>query len=116
MSRYFDPSLEHLSSADFVSVYEPAEDSHLLLDALHTQRPFLSSLLARHPAAVCLEVGSGSGLVISFLSNLQRGRGLYLATDINPQAAKATCSTMKHNHVRRHRRTRGWRGSERGLT
>jgi hypothetical protein len=97
----YDPSLAHLTVDDFVDVYEPAEDTYLMLDALHRERPFLTSHFspARHPAPICVELGSGSGMIIAYLSALQRGRGMYWATDINPRANKATQGTMKHNQV-----------------
>ena len=92
----FDPDLSHLSSLDYQHVYEPAEDSYLMMDALHADRPFLLSRFA-HP--VCVEVGSGSGVLLAYLSRLLRGRGVYWATDINPRAAAATRKTMATNKV-----------------
>ncbi|KFG60311.1 methyltransferase domain protein [Toxoplasma gondii RUB] len=50
----------------FPDVYEAAEDSFLFLDALAEDLPFL---LRRRPSLV-LEMGSGSGCVISFLRTL----------------------------------------------
>ena len=55
------PSTSHLTAADFDSVYEPAEDTFILLDALEADL----SLLAN--SRVCLEIGSGSGCVSTFL-------------------------------------------------
>ena len=112
-SLRFDPSLAHLSSSTFLDVYEPAEDTYLLVDVLHQQLPFLTSTfpIHRHPSPLCVEVGSGSGMVISYLSNMMGGRGLYWATDINQKAAQATRETMKHNKV--HHMTAVWdSGSE----
>ena len=92
----FDPDLSHLSSVDYEHVYEPAEDSYLMMDALNAERPFL---LARFRHPVCVEVGSGSGVLSAYLSRLLGRRGVYWATDINPRAAAATRRTMTANKV-----------------
>ena len=92
----FDPDLSHLSPADYEHVYEPAEDSYLMMDALHAERSFL---LSRFACPVCVEVGSGSGVLSAYLSRLMGGRGVYWATDINPRAAAATQRTMIANKV-----------------
>jgi len=47
------PELSHLSAQDFEHVYEPAEDTFILLDALEQDAEELKAL---HPV-VCLEVG-----------------------------------------------------------
>ena len=44
--------------------------------------------------------GPGSGIIISYLSNLLARRGYYLAIDINPHAARTTRESMKRNKVR----------------
>ncbi|KAJ3354928.1 HemK methyltransferase member 2 [Entophlyctis luteolus] len=90
------PSLSHLSAAagDYDRVYEPSDDSFLLLDALEND----ASLIASVAPSVALEVGSGSGVVSAFLSFLWPHVHI-MATDINPFAAAATKKTGHQNSV-----------------
>lgn len=75
------------------SVYEPAEDSFLLLDCIEL---CLSELqLQKHPI-VC-EIGSGSGIVSTFLKAHVFPEGMFLATDVNPNACEAILATVKAN-------------------
>ncbi|XP_034474538.1 methyltransferase N6AMT1 [Drosophila innubila] len=87
------PHTEHLSSADFEHVYAPAEDSFLLLDALEADLEFLDTLQPR----LCLEIGSGSGVIITALAKRFAHSALCLATDLNPRACDATKRTAIHN-------------------
>ncbi|TPX58947.1 hypothetical protein PhCBS80983_g02750 [Powellomyces hirtus] len=90
------PSLSHFKRSDYQHIYEPAEDTFLFLDALEKEQGFLTDL---NPT-VCLEIGSGSGCVSTFLATLIGGSGtLFLTTDINPRANAATLSTAHHNHI-----------------
>ncbi|KAJ3063548.1 HemK methyltransferase member 2 [Podochytrium sp. JEL0797] len=88
------PSFSHFTSADYEHVYEPSEDTFLMLDALENDLP----LLTENAPSVCLEIGSGSGCVSTFLGFLWP-HAYYLASDINPHAARATKLTGFHNAV-----------------
>eukprot|EP00124_Ichthyophonus_hoferi_P002191 Ihof_evm14s139 gene=Ihof_evmTU14s139 len=84
-----------LTGIDYDSVYEPAEDTFLFLDALEKDLAFLKALEPK----VCLEVGSGSGCVITFLGTLLGNTQWLLSTDVNHLAAKTTLATSRRNHV-----------------
>lgn len=74
---------------DFQFVYEPAEDTFLLLDALEDDLTTLKKTVN-----ICLECGSGSGTVVTALSMAldqdKTFNRLYIATDINPKACLTT--------------------------
>lgn len=48
---------------------------------------------------ICLEVGSGSGVVSAFLATMIGPQVLYMCTDINPNAAVCTLETARCNKV-----------------
>ncbi|KAJ1812164.1 HemK methyltransferase member 2 [Coemansia sp. RSA 2599] len=84
------PDTSHLRDAKYASVYEPAEDTYLLLDALENDRAELQRL----QPTICVEIGSGSGCVSAFLGQvLDPSAALVLSTDINPAATEATRQT-----------------------
>ncbi|XP_040836623.1 methyltransferase N6AMT1 [Ochotona curzoniae] len=83
----------HVGRGAFRDVYEPAEDTFLLLDALEAAAAELAGV------EICLEVGSGSGVVSAFLASLIGPRALYMCTDINPEAAACTLETARCNRV-----------------
>ncbi|KAL1922805.1 uncharacterized protein VTP21DRAFT_9181 [Calcarisporiella thermophila] len=90
------PDLSHLSSNDFRHIYEPAEDTFLLLDALEQD----ALEIKKRDPKIGLEVGSGSGCVTAFLGKILEGTGvLLLCTDINPRASVATKLTCIKNNV-----------------
>ncbi|KIY67606.1 putative methylase [Cylindrobasidium torrendii FP15055 ss-10] len=89
------PDLSHLKAEDYDRVYEPAEDTFLLLDALEADQELLKAL----KPSICLEVGSGSGCVSSFLGSILKDTTLYLCTDLNPHACVCTSRTGSQNRV-----------------
>eukprot|EP00250_Pteridium_aquilinum_P016027 c22903_g1_i2 orf=97-1068(-) len=78
-------------------VYEPCDDSFALVDALLADRGHLWEL----QPSVCLEVGCGSGYVITslalILGNTRKVK--YIATDISEAAVKTTCATLAAHNV-----------------
>ncbi|KAL9935895.1 hypothetical protein V8E36_005472 [Tilletia maclaganii] len=115
------PSLSHLTAQDFRHVYEPAEDTFILLDALEqdqealrgqmafiryadgkaleeTPGDFLQSLPKR--PRLCVEIGSGSGCVSAFIGKIVgSSQTAVLSLDVNPRATDATHRTGKANDV-----------------
>lgn len=93
------PSTSHVN---YNRVYEPAEDSYLLLDTLSAppETAFLKDRFpATSPSPLVSEVGTGSGVVLAFLSaNSGRifGRSdvATIGTDVNDFACKATRDTV----------------------
>eukprot|EP00158_Paraphelidium_tribonemae_P001716 Partr_v1_DN24714_c0_g1_i5_m37284 putative N-6 adenine-specific DNA methyltransferase 1 len=86
------PNLSHLK--DFPDVYEPAEDTFLLMDTLEEELRSSS----RH-ITTCLEIGSGSGCVSVFVGSILGESPKYYCTDINPSAVEATLRTAQINNV-----------------
>ncbi|KAK7349643.1 hypothetical protein VNO77_07165 [Canavalia gladiata] len=79
-------------------VYEPCDDSFALVDALLADR---NNLLEHHPT-LCMEIGCGSGYVITSLALIlgQEDCGVnYIATDINPHAVTVTHETLEAHGV-----------------
>ncbi|NXF21749.1 HEMK2 methyltransferase, partial [Rhodinocichla rosea] len=91
------PPYEHLGPrGPFRDVYEPAEDTFLLLDALERD----ADSLREARVEICLEIGSGSGVVSTFVASSILGpSALYICTDINPMAAYCTQETALINNV-----------------
>lgn len=94
------PSTSHVC---FDRVYEPAEDSYLLLDTLSSQSEsaFLRDRFKQSSTAppLVLEVGVGSGVVLAFVAAnagtiFGRHDIMTLGTDINSFACKAASQTV----------------------
>ena len=79
-------------------VYEPCDDSFALVDALLADR----NNLLEHQPTLCMEVGCGSGYVITSLALMlgQEAPGVYyIATDSNPHAMRVTSETLEAHGV-----------------
>lgn len=87
---------------DIDHVYEPAEDTFLFLDLfedLHSNNYFKSPSLFSNKCPLVLEIGSGSGVISTFISsNKIIPKAFHLASDINIIALKTTLSTLKSNN------------------
>ncbi|KAJ0703981.1 putative site-specific DNA-methyltransferase (adenine-specific) [Helianthus annuus] len=79
-------------------VYAPCDDSFALVDALLADR---TKLLDHHPS-ICMEIGSGSGYVITSLALIlgsESKNAHYFATDLNPHATEVTHQTLEAHGV-----------------
>jgi len=93
------PSTSHVS---YNTIYEPAEDSFLLLDTLaaHAEKEWLRNRFpSSTPSPLVTEIGTGSGVVIAFLAAnakviFARDDLLVLGVDVNVLACKATLTTV----------------------
>ena len=77
------------------SVYPPSEDTFLLIDSLESQQEQFSQL---HPQ-IAVEVGCGSGIVISFFKKYLAPDCRSIASDINPEALLTAKVTASMNNV-----------------
>lgn len=100
------------SHIDAEKVYEPAEDSFLLLDtfSVSTEIAFLTERFnqlktnaagepAKFPAPLVVEIGTGSGVILAFLTAHARvifGRDdlLTVGTDVNSYACRVSQTTV----------------------
>ncbi|CAM9516687.1 unnamed protein product [Phaeothamnion confervicola] len=90
------PTLDHFDFRDYDTFYEPSDDTYLLIDALHADTAWLKDCSPK----VCLELGPGSGVVLTSLHALLAGVGhhpILLAVDVNPAATAATAATAAAN-------------------
>lgn len=80
----------------YPNVYEPSEDTFLMLDALELEIDFIKKL---NPSTV-VEIGSGSGIIITAMASLLRNEVICFATDVNIQASQATLYNSTLNNVK----------------
>ncbi|RKP00186.1 hypothetical protein CXG81DRAFT_13520 [Caulochytrium protostelioides] len=101
-------------------VYDPAEDTFLLLDALEGDADALRTRHAPSPSPAAaetptplkastaplvttpfiVEIGPGSGCVLAFLAALVGCNAVYWGVDMNPKACAATRAVAAANRVR----------------
>ena len=91
------PDVGHLRRPEYRDVvYDPAEDTFALIDALEADA---DALCAAH-ATLCVEIGSGSGCVSAFVSTLLGHGVACVCTDISEVALRCTAETGTRNGVR----------------
>lgn len=100
------PIIDFLRMADYNLVYEPSDDTFLMLDALEYE--YCNDDIRNHNSIdnlnCALEIGSGTGVSIVFLGTLVRKTKdlssvkLY-ATDINRDAVRITNMTAQVNGI-----------------
>ncbi len=84
------PDTSHLTSKDYDNIYEPAEDSFALLDALEKD----IDLHSESQGKAILEIGSGTGIISTFLAK-HYPNSFVISTDINQAACIATNVTSR---------------------
>ena len=84
--------MDHATFQDWNLVYEPSEDTFLLLDALFADRAALRT------SRVIVEIGPGSGVVSTYLAKLTSNK--VLAVDVNAAACDLTKRTAEANEQR----------------
>lgn len=89
------PSISHITTAEYEYVYEPSEDSFLLLDALEKDMQNIIS----HKPLVCVEIGVGSGVIITALKQLLKFSTHCIGVDISSFACNTAQKTSKVNKV-----------------
>ena len=105
------PRLDHLARKDYQQVYEPAEDTYLMMDALQYELEAGVFDANNHHTTphdnddfVLLEIGCGTGVsTVWFRQAWQKrypGRPLKtFVTDINPRALQVCLRTDAHNQA-----------------
>lgn len=85
-----------LKDLDYDKVYEPSEDSFLLLDCFEEDLAFLQKRFSGSIPLVT-EIGTGSGIVTSFIQQHILPGSIFITTDINPHACRTVLKTVHHN-------------------
>lgn len=90
-----DVNLRHIVKEDRQKVYPPSQDTFILIDAILSDIQFIRSL---NPTLI-LEVGIGSGAVMSSLALNLHQPAFCLGLDINKHAASLALRTLKQNDI-----------------
>jgi release factor glutamine methyltransferase len=117
------PSLDHLHMKDYQNVYEPSDDTYLLIDAIGMDMDVMDKLvdskdgedavIKRSHINTTLEIGCGTGVPSIYLAMRLREGGQLMAgedlpstnnvchhvTDINPEAIRIATVTAEVNKI-----------------
>ncbi|ODV95690.1 hypothetical protein PACTADRAFT_76132 [Pachysolen tannophilus NRRL Y-2460] len=78
---------------DYDQVYEPAEDSFLLLDVFEKDCLMLKNHKFNNTVPLVVEIGIGSGIVTTFIHKYILQDSIFIGTDLNPFACKTSVKT-----------------------
>lgn len=98
------PSLDHLTMTDYDQVYEPSDDTYLLLDGILLALETLTCIEAK--AYITLEIGCGTGVPTVYLGKQLKKRipnhlHTLIVTDINSEALRVAQATASANGLSR---------------
>jgi release factor glutamine methyltransferase len=96
------PSLDHLKMKDYDEVYEPSDDTFLLIDGL--QLALKQSDICKDNTCRTLELGCGTGVPTVFLARQlldddNVSTCIHFVTDINPRALQVAQATATANGI-----------------
>lgn len=85
-----------VKDVDYDLVYEPSEDTFLLLDTLEEEQQYIREKFdGKVPLAV--EVGVGTGIVSTFIQKYILPLSILVGIDVNPNACATMVRTMQQN-------------------
>lgn len=90
-------NLKHITKSDRQKVYPPSQDTFLLIDSIKSDLSFINSL---NPSII-MEIGVGSGAVLTSLSIENSICSYFLGVDINPSATHLASNTLQLNNCQR---------------
>lgn len=96
------PSLDHLKMKDFDEVYEPSDDTFLLIDGL--QLALKQGEISKDNTCTTFELGCGTAVPTVFLARQlldddNVSTCIHLVTDINPRALQVAQATASANGI-----------------
>jgi len=81
------PKLGHLPRSTFEEVYEPSDDTYLMVDVLEAEREQLKALAP----SICLEIGGGSGCLSAALASRLPRTAARLHKHVRPRCKQIIC-------------------------
>jgi len=81
------PKLGHLPRSTFEEVYEPSDDTYLMVDVLEAEREQLKALAP----SICLEIGGGSGCLSAALASRLPRTAAMLHKHVRPRCKQIIC-------------------------
>ncbi|OMJ74180.1 hypothetical protein SteCoe_26965 [Stentor coeruleus] len=89
-------NLKHITKNDRQQVYPPSQDTFLLIDSVVSDLSYIQQI---DPCFV-IEIGVGSGAVLTTLAMNQSFQSVFIGVDINPKATLLAKSTLELNNCK----------------